>query len=175
MKLASPVYSGLSWSWGGWRGWVMSGPLSFRTIPVSSELGEGGTFSFQALCNFMRKGTQGNQLPNYPVGTEVDVALSPPGLPSYPSPFFFFFLPFSYLQFAYKQNPEEILPHHLPPRHTPGHLPERTWGLALRIPGQQALQSLVTCCGRNSGPCAHSPMAKRLTSIENRVEDHVDK
>ena len=84
MRLASPVYSGFSWSWGGWRGWVMSGPLCFRTIPVNSEPGEGGTFSFQALCNFTRKGTWGNQLPNYPVGTDVDVALSPPGLPPHP-------------------------------------------------------------------------------------------
>ena len=164
MRLASPVYSGFSWSWGGWRGWVMSGPLCFRTIPVNSEPGEGGTFSFQALCNFTRKGTWGNQLPNYPVGTDVDVALSPPGLPPPP-----------HLQFAHKENPAEILPHRLPPRHTPGHLPERPWGPALRMPGQQALRSLVTCGGRNSGPCAHSLMAKRLTSIENRVGDPVNK
>ena len=145
----------------------MSGPLCFRTMPVSSELGEGGMFSFQALCSFMRKGMRGNLwLPNYPVGTGPKGALC----------LLHSLLPLPPLAPVCLQAKPSTNSSPPPPSTSlPGHLTERTWRPALRIPGQHALQGLVTCSGRNFGPCAHSLMAKRLTSIENRVGDPVNK
>lgn len=99
---------------------------------------EGGTFSFEGFVQPYEKRNPGKSS-NFQatLGAQVWRLHSVSSISSCPP------LPHQHCpRLLISKTKAEIPPYHLSP---PGHLPERTWGPASRIPGQHALQGFLPC------------------------------
>lgn len=140
---------------------------------LAQSCAEGGTFSFEGFVQPYEKRNPGKSS-NFQatLGAQVWRLHSVSSISSCP------LLPHQHCPcLLISKTKAEILPYHHPPRHHPGTFRKEREGQLPEFQGNMLYRAfhLATRSGKNLGPCAHRLTAGRLTGIENRVGDPINK